>query len=221
MDTAATDVILERQLPLALTIPQSVTIIGCGGVGAWIAEFLALARVPRLLLWDMAAVSENNLNRLPLSRRYLGINKALALKQMLNELTDNSVDISTFFRWSPTAATAIGYGARNPADNHWLVAATDTWQSRVDAHHHATDNGLRYLEASADGEFGGITGEPATFVTDLESDPGYASVPVHVGPCVAAASLATYHILHDSALGPASYRLGFAEGRIDFQATQT
>lgn len=209
---------LERQRTLALTIPSSVTIVGCGGVGAWVAMFLALAGVPTLYLWDFDDVSETNLNRLPLGPSYLHNNKALALRHMLNELVPRCDIIPMAERWTSDAQ------AEFPSPT-WLVAATDTWSSRRALFTWATDRQdhegqlpprCNYIEASAEGEWGGITDSPATFTTDLEEHPGYASVPVHVGPCTLAASMITYHILH-AATGTFNYRFGWQDNKLEFQ----
>lgn len=201
---------LARQAPLRLSVPESVSIVGCGGVGSWLAIFLALAGVSKLTLWDSDTVSETNLNRLPLGPIYLGVGKAEALKQLLASLKP-SCDVVSLFRWTPDAQTECGI----PAE--WIVAATDTWASRREVHQWALDHFVRYLECAAEGEFGSVTGAPATFATEDEANPGYASVPIHVAPCTLAASLAAYHILHSNGLGEAQWRIGWQDNTIVVQ----
>lgn len=55
----------ERQQTLNLTIPLEVTVVGCGGVGAWVAIFAAMSGVPTLYLFDDDMLEESNFNRLP------------------------------------------------------------------------------------------------------------------------------------------------------------
>lgn len=203
--------VLARQAPLDLSLPDSVSIVGCGGVGSWLAMFLALARVPVLFLWDFDTVSVTNLNRLPIGREFLNQPKSDSIRLALARLSEST--IFALPRWTADAALQLGYGVRRSNDNHWLVAATDTWKSRLELHAHALEQRLHYIELSAEGEFGGITGEPATFATPEEQNPGYASVPVHVGPCVLAASMAAYHILHSTPVDAGSYRIGWSRTR--------
>lgn len=212
---------LARQRSLNLTLPKSVTIVGCGGVGSWIAMFLALAGVPTLYLWDNDEISPTNLNRLPLGPTFTNHNKAMALRDMLYQLTPQCNVFPFAAVWTPASQAE----ALVP---EWIVAATDTWASRLavfewtkiceicanrsDDEQHTCPNHqpkCKYIEASAEGEYGGCTGEPATFASELEEAPGYASVPVHCAPCVASASMVTYHILHNIQLGSRNYRLGF------------
>lgn len=199
---------LERQETLGLVVPESVAVIGCGGVGSWVAMFLALAGVPRLALWDSDMVSESNLNRLPLGPEYLNQAKSLALAHSLHRLVPRC-DTTGYFKW----ATPVTY-ADSP---EWVVVSTDTWASRREVWEWAQKHQVCYIEASAEGEWGGVTGEPATFATPDEDSPGYASVPVHVGPCVIAASLACYHVLHARELGVASLRVGWTKAGVKVQ----
>lgn len=68
---------------------------------------------------------------------------------------------------------------------------------------------IRYIEAAAEGEFGSATGCPAEWASELEKDPGYASVPVWVGPCVIAAYFASVSILHNKPPADAQIRMGW------------
>ena len=192
-------------MSLNLRLPNVVHIVGVGGVGAWIAMFLALAGVKRLILWDMDEVSDHNLNRLPLDPGTIGENKAIAMQRMLARLVP-TCEVVALYRWTADAAADIGQAGHDLA---YIVACTDTWRSRVEIHEFATAHDLIYIEGSAEGDWGGCTSEPATFVTPEEEHPGYASVPVWVGPCVASAQMVCSYILHGQLPGHDSLRLGW------------
>lgn len=204
---------LERQSTLQLSIPCTVSIVGCGGVGSWVAEFLALAGVPELWLWDDDTITETNLNRLPLGPSYLHANKASAMRHHLNQLTPQCEVVPIQERWTSPLQTFVP---------DWIVAATDSHASRTQLYSWSqgygssseptfTQNGMRchYLEVSAEGEWGGCTDSPAMFTTPAETNPGYQSVPVHVGSCVAAAAMAVHRILHPTHQPTFNYRFGF------------
>jgi len=200
-----------RQDSLNLKIPPSVIVVGCGGVGSWLSLFLALAGAKQLWLWDNDTVSDHNLNRLPLTKDSVGKSKSEALSDLIKSYRPDCDVYAMGLFESEQAAIACG-------DIHkaWLVCTTDTWASRKMCNAWATIRRLNYLEAAAEGEIGSITGEPAAWATDDEAKPGYASVPVWVGPCVMAASLACAHILHSTKLGEESIRIGWTEGGIVF-----
>lgn len=195
---------LVRQRALKLTIPASVAIIGCGGVGAWIAWFLALAGVKELWLFDPDTVSESNLNRLPVPASAIGHNKTDALKALI-ESNRPDCKVLAMGGWSPTLADTLNMGLTVPH----MVCSTDTHAQRRATYEWAKTHNVRYYEAAAEGDYGSVTGAPAEWATDDEARPGYASVPVWVGPCVMAAAMSCTHILHNHKLGDRTYRMGW------------
>jgi hypothetical protein len=197
---------LERQATLGLTLPKAVAVIGCGGVGSWLSYFLALAGVPELWLFDHDTVSPTNLNRLPVPPSCVGQHKAEALTASILAMRPTCT-ITPMGAWT----TAVADGIKLAEKVDWVAVTTDTHANRLAVHKWCADK-VRYVEASAEGEFGGATGAPAEWSTELERAPGYASVPVWVGPCVTSAWLACSHILHNKPPIGANYRLGWSEG---------
>ena len=57
-----------------------MTIVGLGGIGYWVAKFLAMAGVEKLYVFDFDVIEEHNLNRLDLPSRFVGKNKADVVK---------------------------------------------------------------------------------------------------------------------------------------------
>lgn len=66
-------------------------IVGCGGIGYWLAILLALHGVPRLCLIDGDKVDSSNLNRLPVPITWRGVNKAIALRKTLKAIRPEMV----------------------------------------------------------------------------------------------------------------------------------
>lgn len=212
---------LERQKSLNLSLPRAVAVIGCGGVGSWTALFLALAGVPKLYLFDHDTVSDSNLNRLPVSPDTINVNKAAAIANRINELRPNC-DILALNQFTPELATSMNL--RSNID--WLCATTDTLCSRQSAYKWCTQTStksadgksvalapVKYIEAAAEGEWGSATGSPAEWASELETKPGYESVPVHCVPCVIAAGMAVNHMIHNTSM-PYVARIGFDGSRI-------
>jgi len=42
----------ERQETLELTAPKKIAVVGCGGIGYWVAKFLAMSGCEYLELYD-------------------------------------------------------------------------------------------------------------------------------------------------------------------------
>lgn len=72
-----------RQQPLNLEVPERAVVVGCGGVGSWVALLLALSGTRVLELYDGDFVDTTNLARCPYTPRQLGENKAMALRDLI------------------------------------------------------------------------------------------------------------------------------------------
>ena len=77
--------IYDRQKDLNLKIPNSVLIIGVGGVGSWVALDLALVGVKQLTLVDPDTIEEHNLNRTPFKLSDIGKPKVDAISDLILE----------------------------------------------------------------------------------------------------------------------------------------
>jgi len=196
---------MERQQALGLYIPDSVIVVGCGGVGSWVALMLAMAGVKKIWLFDSDLLEGHNLNRIPLPASAIGKAKSIAIGELIASVRPDC-SVMALGMFSVRSA-----GLLHPNATH-VVCATDSLRSRKMVYDWALGNGLTYVEVAAEGEQGSATGVPAEWSTPGEDRPGYQSVPVWVGPCVFAAGIAVAHVLHDQAMGDRTIRLGW--GRV-------
>jgi len=198
------DPIYARQATLGLADPiPTVMIVGTGGVGCWVALALTLGGVEQLTLFDADSLSTHNLNRFPLPEASVGEMKSVALAH-----------------WLETLRPKVLISARGEFDSNiheveanWLVCCTDSLKSRRMCHAYAEKGGMKYLEVGADGERWTLSPAPPEFSTSNEEQAGYATVPVHVGPCMMAGAAAAYYVLHDS-LPVFSHSAGWVRGPI-------
>lgn len=202
-----------RQQDIGLKLPKCVAVVGVGGVGSWLAYFLALAGVSQLILFDHDDVSDHNLNRLPLLPQHVGWNKAEAIAQMIRQHRPG-IDITAFGKFVPELVNKTDVAKL--AD--WVVAGTDSLKSRQMVAKWAAEKNVRYLEIAAEGEIGSVTGAPAEWANPEEELPGYQSVPVWVGPCVMCAAVACAHILHAVPVDSERvYRMGWENDRVEMK----
>jgi glycine/D-amino acid oxidase-like deaminating enzyme len=68
-----------------LSIPKNVTIIGCGGTGAWAALYAAIAGVSRIIIFDNALVDNTGLARLPFVPTKIGMKKVDAVTSLVRD----------------------------------------------------------------------------------------------------------------------------------------
>lgn len=209
MDPNALNTLYARQQSLNLSVPDSVWVVGCGGVGYWTAQTLGLAGVPKLYLFDGDRLSESNLNRIPYSADSVDQFKADLLAAEIKRLRPACMCLGFPIKFSPQVVESLLWP-------NWLVCTTDTHASRQMCSTWCREKGVSYLEAAAEGEFGSISGSPADFATDDEVNPGYASVPVWAGPVMAAGLLAGMHILHGATPHADVVRLGWQPEGVQF-----
>lgn len=79
------DLVYLRQEKLDLNIPNSVAIIGIGGVGSWVAFNLALTGVNKIILVDHDKIDEHNLNRTPFRKTDIGKLKVRSMMELIIE----------------------------------------------------------------------------------------------------------------------------------------
>lgn len=73
----------DRQKDLGLKTPKSVAVVGCGGIGSWVATFLAISGVEKLFLFDGDTVERHNLNRTLFTEEDVGKPKVESLSEKL------------------------------------------------------------------------------------------------------------------------------------------
>jgi hypothetical protein len=193
--TEAPDV-FAREAALNLTRPKKAAVVGCGGVGSWVAYLLAMAGVEELWLFDMDTVSPHNRNRVPVMASHDGKLKTEAMRDMITMVRPDC-RVYAMRGFTPEIVEQLAGNMFSAGGLHWVIATTDTHASRQMVAKWASDYGVAYIEAAAEGEGGSITGQPAEWATPEEAQPGYASVPVWVGSSVAAALMACYYVLHN------------------------
>lgn len=89
--THDTEGLYNRQETMSLRIPASVTIVGVGGVGSWVAYFFALVGVPVINVIDPDRVEESNRNRTPFHVWHVGDYKADSLVEIVMECREQCV----------------------------------------------------------------------------------------------------------------------------------
>ncbi len=187
-------IIYERHDGLGIRQDQHVAVIGCGGIGSWISLYLGLAGVNNIDIYDSDVISENNLNRFPLGPSSVGLNKAEAMAIHIQSLRQG-VNVTPRQNFEPDIHS------NKLRQYNWVIVSTDSLKSRrmiydeVVKASRENSYHIGYIECGADGHHATVTFSPATMSTAEETNPGYRSIPVFVGPCTMAASIAAYYVL--------------------------
>lgn len=172
----------NRQEKLNLNTPKKIAVVGCGGIGYWVAKFLAMSGVQELHLYDPDILEEHNLNRLDIPYRFLGKNKADVTREGIISLRDESTVYAFPFKFSSNMETGF----------EWVIDCTDSDKSQIENQEIANKLGAKYFKAGYDGEGFGIHNTVAEWG---ESTDGYRIVPSWVVPAVIVAALAVAKVM--------------------------
>ena len=176
----------NRQEKLKLKTNQSVTVVGCGGIGFWVIKFLAMSGVEKIYAFDPDTIEEHNLNRLDLPHKFVGRNKADVMKIVINTLRPE---------YTLIAMPYIFTDNHDPKTN-WLIDCTDKHEAQIENQKIAQKQSMRYVKAGYDGEDFSIHNSVAEWG---EAEDGYRVVPSWVVPATIIAAMTVAKVLkyHD------------------------
>ena len=193
------DMIYNRQQSLNLRIPAQASIIGCGGVGAWVAIDLAMTGVPRLNLFDDDNLEMHNINRIPFTPGDVGLQKTEIVSDFITGIRPE-ISIVRYGKLSEITGSLIG-GV--------VIDCTDriATQSLVQAL--CKQKKLPYYRVGYDGNHLTVIDgqhEDAPKAVEVWDDgsgqEGYTVVPSWVVPPQVGAALVTYMVCTDRAFEP-------------------
>lgn len=171
-----------RQSTLGLDTNLSVTVVGCGGIGYWVAKLLAMAGVDKIYLFDPDTFEEHNLNRIDIGLDQIGKNKAMVTKDIILSIRpDCSVKALPFIMQEHTFPKT-----------DWVLDCTDKIASQMENQRIANKYGSRYFKAGYNGESMSIHNVVAEWG---EAEDGYTIIPSWASPAIMVACLAVAKIL--------------------------
>lgn len=174
--------IYDRQnLIRDLKIPEAVSVVGLGGTGFWTAAFLAMSGIEELILIDYDTLEVSNLNRLPLKDKCVGMKKANAARDFINEIR------------SPVRIEVHDKKIEKPEDCTILrgivFCCTDNLKSQQIICAYCKKNKIPYQRVGYDGTVLNVSKAfPLSFEESAAQD-GYTITPSWVIPAVLAASI--------------------------------
>ncbi len=173
--------IYERQnLINDLEIPQTASVVGCGGTGFWTAVFLAMSGVEELILIDSDMVEVSNLNRLLLEESCVGKKKAEALKDLILSIRKQiRIEIQDIRIEKPLDCQVLRGD---------VFCCTDNLKSQQIICAFCKKNELSYQRIGYDGTILNVSKTFPLSLKDTEEERGYTVTPSWVIPAVFAAA---------------------------------
>ena len=158
------EILYDRQKTLNINSNQTIIVVGCGGIGFWVTKFLAMSGIEKIYAFDNDVLEQHNLNRIDLPEKFIGKNKADAVKIVVNSIRPECSLYAMPFRFNDSH--------RLEAD--WLIDCTDKHASQIENQRIAKSLGIKYVKAGYDGEDFSIHDSVAEWG---ESADGYRTVP--------------------------------------------
>jgi len=178
------DLMYNRQQNIELKIPETVSIVGCGGVGAWVAIFLALSGIRHFKLFDSDVLEIHNLNRLPFTQSNVGQLKKTILKNFLTSIRKNCF-VEEYPHIDELSVNLL---------SGYVVDCTDAPKIQQTIYSFCLGNKLPYYRVGCDSNH-------ITILTSLkelwgkDDESGYEIIPNYVVPPVLSAIITVHAIL--------------------------
>ena len=171
----------QRQEELKLNQNETVTVVGCGGIGYWVAKILAMSGISKIVLYDPDILEEHNLNRLDIPYSFIGKNKADVTRVAINTIREDCIVYSFPFPYSDVAEKT-----------DWVIDCTDKAKAQIENQEIARKIKAKYFKAGYDGENFGIHNSVAEWGEDGE---GYTIVPSWAVPAMIVAALSVAKVM--------------------------
>lgn len=166
----------KRQETINLKTP-SITVIGAGGVGFHTAKFAAMSGIEKIYIFDHDIVELSNLNRLDLPMSALGVNKADAIKRVINTLRPEATVYAFPFKFKKELYRKTD----------WIIDCTDKADVQSIHQQVAKETNTKYLKVGYDGEHMTLSKVVAEWG---EATDGYTVTPSWVVPSVIVSAMA-------------------------------
>ena len=172
----------NRQKTLGLNINQSITCVGLGGIGYWVAKYLIMSGVEKVNLFDPETIEISNLNRLDIPITCIGMNKCDVAKQMIISLRPECSVISMPFKLQEHTFLKTD----------WIIDCTDNFSSQVENERISKVFNTKYVKAGYNGEHVSLSNTVASWG---DAPDGYTVIPSWIVPASIIASLTVSKVL--------------------------
>ena len=177
--------ITDRQEELKLIKYDSIAIAGCGGVGSWVAQFLAISgQVNRLFLFDSDQLESHNLNRLPYKLEDVGKNKAEIAKEYIHNMRGDKLVMAY-----NKDCTPFLLNMSFPSKLGLLMDCTDRFESQKELSDWAKHHMVKYIRIGVTTNHITVAHSVSDWETgDIQEETCGVTIPSWISPCVIGAS---------------------------------
>lgn len=174
----------DRQQRIGLTVPQRVTIAGCGGIGSWVAILAAMSGVSNLYLFDPDMMEESNRNRLPFCQSSLNRPKVDIVAEYIRGIRPDAIVVAISEKLEGILLDV------QLAVSQYIIECTDSPKAQFTIYNACKKAGKAFIRAGYDGTKIMVASTVSGWIkTDVEEE-NYTVNPSWVVPAVTVAALA-------------------------------
>lgn len=172
-----------RQRALDLTTPPNVTVVGCGGVGCWVAIDAAMSGVGNIFLFDPDTIDESNRNRLPFCSGSINRPKVDVVREFIMAIREDAIVVAIKEKLEGVLLEIqLTLG-------HIIIDCTDSPRAQLNIHKACVNRGIPYIRAGYDGTHMTVTSNVSGWIRNEEEET-YTITPSWVVPAQVVAALA-------------------------------
>lgn len=174
-----------RQIQLKLNTPGSIVVVGCGGIGSWVAIFAGMSGIKNIFLYDPDLMEESNRNRLPFCQSSIGRPKVEVVSEFIRGIRSDVVAIP--IRDKVTAGIMKAqFSCTQPV----VVDCTDSPKTQVMLYNLCLKRNVPFIRAGYDGTHITVTSIVSGWIDKASDEEQYEVQPSWVVPSVVCAALA-------------------------------
>jgi molybdopterin/thiamine biosynthesis adenylyltransferase len=178
------DLLYNRQAQLGLSIPHAITVVGCGGIGAWVAILGAMSGISNIYLFDPDDIEEHNRNRLPFCQGSLNQKKVDIVRNYILNIRPDAVVVAI-----PERLEGLLLNIQMSVST-FIVDCTDSPKSQFTIYKACKEHSIGYVRAGYDGTHMTVTSNVSGWIKTDVVEEAYTVNPSWVVPAVTVAALA-------------------------------
>lgn len=179
----------DRQREIGLTVPPSITIAGCGGIGSWVAIDSAMSGVGSIYLFDPDIMEESNRNRLPFCQSSLNRPKVEVVAEYIAGIRPDAIVVAIQEKLEDVLLDI------QLSVSSFIIECTDSPKAQFTIYNACKKAGVAFIRAGYDGTKITVASSVSGWIkTDVEEE-NYTVNPSWVVPAQIVAALAVGKML--------------------------
>lgn len=187
-----------RQQELSLSTPNDITVVGCGGIGSWVAIFAAMSGVRTLYLFDPDKVENSNRNRLPFCEGAINEPKVEVVASFIRAIRPEATVLAI-----ESKLDELLLDIQIQLHTNVIIDCTDSPKSQIMIYRKCLEQRVCYIRAGYDGTSIMVTSNVSGWIKVDAEEEQYQVNPSWVVPAATVAALAVAKLMkfHEQEVG--------------------